>query len=89
MYVLGYVSFVNCNLLHNYDYLYYYYSCNHVDIDINVVCCLQLQVRDMRLRQNLLIGDMVKNYFKQLDDFLSREVKHLIGCILLSTVFQI
>ncbi|XP_029583240.1 interferon tau-10-like [Salmo trutta] len=30
-------------------------------------------VRDLRLRQNLLIGDMVKNYFKQLDDFLSRE----------------
>nr|XP_029491404.1 interferon tau-1-like [Oncorhynchus nerka] len=30
-------------------------------------------VRDMRLRQKLPIGDMVKNYFKQLDDFLSRE----------------
>ncbi|CAB1341546.1 unnamed protein product [Coregonus sp. 'balchen'] len=30
-------------------------------------------VRDMRLRQNLPIADMVKNYFKQLDDFLSHE----------------
>lgn len=73
-------------MVNNCDYLYYLYSCNHVDIDINVVCCLQFQVRDMRLRQNLLIGDMVKNYFKQLDDFLSREVKHLIGCILLRGV---
>lgn len=52
-----------------------------MDMYINVVCCLLLQVRDMRLRQNLPTGDMVKNYFKQLDDFLSREVKHLIGCI--------
>lgn len=54
-----------------------------MDIDFNVVCCLLFQVRDMLLRQNIPIGDMVKNYFKQLDDFFSPEVKHLIGCILL------
>ncbi|KAM9472620.1 interferon alpha-C-like [Salvelinus alpinus] len=30
-------------------------------------------VKDMRLHQNLPIENMVKNYFKQLGDFLSRE----------------
>ncbi|CAB1341554.1 unnamed protein product [Coregonus sp. 'balchen'] len=45
--------------------------------DQEIMSGYNFSVRDMRLRLNLPIGDMLKNYFKQLDDFLSREVKHL------------